>query len=215
MHKSFSLSICLPTLVIFCLFFFFNNSHTYWVWSSVSLWLGLVFNVCSCCLSLKGKGIILLILEWWVEKKVFWESLWTSRSGTWSQEIVKLLQGRISSPCSCGSCRTDEQRVLVVAELQRFKGDRFMKSGFKAILLRKDEFLFCAILILSKNFYWSIVFLQCCVSAVKQSESAVCVYIHIHIYIHIYIYIYRLSFFGYPYHLCHHRALSRVPCALQ
>ena len=88
-----------------------------------------------------------------------------------------------------------------------------MKSGFKAILLRKDEFLFCAILILSKNFYWSIVFLQCCVSAVKQSESAVCVYIHIHIYIHIYIY--RLSFFGFPYHLCHHRALSRVPCALQ
>ena len=40
----------------------------------------------------------------------------------------------------------------MVAELQRFKGDRFMKSGFKAILLRKDEFLFCAILILSKIF---------------------------------------------------------------
>ena len=172
-----------------------------------------MFNVCSCCLSLKGKDIILLILEWWVEKKVFWESLWTSRSGTWSQEIVKLLQGRISSPCSCGSCRTDEQRVLVVAELQSFKGDRFMKSRFKAILLRKDEFLFCAIFILSKNFYWSIVSLQCCVSFCCKAKwiSRMCVYT----YTYIHTYIYLLSFFGFPYHLCHHRALSRVPCAIQ
>ena len=40
----------------------------------------------------------------------------------------------------------------------------------------------------------SLVALQCCVSAVQQGESA----IHMHIS---------------P--LCHHRALSRVPCAIQ
>ena len=72
-----------------------------------------------------------------------------------------------------------------------------MKSGFKAILLRKDEFLFCAILILSKifigvQFLYSVVL----VSALQQSESAVYVYIHTyihtcaHTHTHIYIYIY-------------------------
>ena len=39
------------------------------------------------------------------------------------------------------------------------------------------------------------------VSAEQQSESAICVYIHL--------------FSGFPFHLGHHRARSRVPCAIQ
>ena len=48
------------------------------------------------------------------------------------------------------------------------------------------------------DFYSNIVVLQCCVSVVQQSESAM-----------------HPFFFGFPSHIGHHRALSRVPCALQ
>ena len=53
------------------------------------------------------------------------------------------------------------------------------------------------------NFYWSIVALQCCVSVycTQQNESAV----HIHI----------SPVFGFPSHLGHHSALSRVARAIQ
>ena len=52
------------------------------------------------------------------------------------------------------------------------------------------------------NFNWSIVALQCCVvSTVQQNESV----IHIHI----------SPILGFPSHLCHHSALSRVPCTIQ
>ena len=47
-----------------------------------------------------------------------------------------------------------------------------------------------------------MVGLQCCVSAVQQNESAM----RIHVF---------PSFFGFPSLLGHHRALSRVPCAIQ
>ena len=48
------------------------------------------------------------------------------------------------------------------------------------------------------NFYWSIVALQCCASLYCTAK-----------YIYIYIYLSPL-FFGFPSHLGHHRALSRV-----
>ena len=52
------------------------------------------------------------------------------------------------------------------------------------------------------TFYWSIVTLQYCVSfCVRQSES------DIH-FVSIYI-----LFFGFPFHLGHHRVLSKVACA--
>ena len=52
------------------------------------------------------------------------------------------------------------------------------------------------------NFYWRIVTFQYCVSfCVWQSES------DIH-FVSIYI-----LFSGFPFHLGHHRALSRVACA--
>ena len=52
------------------------------------------------------------------------------------------------------------------------------------------------------TFYWSIVTLQYCVSfCVRQSES------DIH-FVSIYI-----LFFVFPFHLGHHRVLSRVACA--
>ena len=53
------------------------------------------------------------------------------------------------------------------------------------------------------NFYWSVVALQRCVSFLlycKVNQS--------------YVYTYPL-FFRFPSHLVHHRALSRVPCAIQ
>ena len=53
------------------------------------------------------------------------------------------------------------------------------------------------------NFYWSIVALQCCVSFLLYSKVN-----------QSYVYIYPL-FFRFPSHLGHHRALSRVPCAIQ
>ena len=53
------------------------------------------------------------------------------------------------------------------------------------------------------NFYRGIVALQCCVSFLLYSKVN-----------QLYIYIYPL-FFGFPSHLGHHRALSRVPCAIQ
>ena len=52
-------------------------------------------------------------------------------------------------------------------------------------------------------FYWSIVALECCVSFLlysKVNQSYVCIY---------------PLFFEFPSHLGHHRALSRIPCAMQ
>ena len=60
--------------------------------------------------------------------------------------------------------------------------------------------LVCSSHLFKINFYWSIIAIQCCVSAVQQSESAVRIHIS--------------PFFGFPSHLGHHRALSRVPCAI-
>ena len=53
------------------------------------------------------------------------------------------------------------------------------------------------------NFYWCRVALQCCVSTIQQSESVIC------------IHIFLPPLFGFPFHLGHHRALNRVPCAIQ
>ena len=39
--------------------------------------------------------------------------------------------------------------------------------------------------------------------------------LYVYVYIYIYIYIYICPFFGFPSHLCHHRALGRSPCAIQ
>ena len=50
------------------------------------------------------------------------------------------------------------------------------------------------------NFYWSIVALQRCVSAVQQSESAIRI---------------NISPLFWTSHLGHHRAPSRVPCGIQ
>ena len=70
-------------------------------------------------------------------------------------------------------------------------------------LWRYSFFNFYLFFIFLVNFYWRIVALQCCVgfllySKVNQS----------------YVYIYPL-FFWFPSHLGHHRALSRIPCAIQ
>ena len=53
-----------------------------------------------------------------------------------------------------------------------------------------------------KHFYWSIVALQCCFCfccATEVNQLHICIY---------------PLFFGFPSHLGHHGALSRVPCAL-
>ena len=53
-----------------------------------------------------------------------------------------------------------------------------------------------------KNFYWSIVALQYCYFILYSRVNQ------------LYIYTYPLIF-GFPSHLGHHRALSRVPCAIK
>ena len=71
--------------------------------------------------------------------------------------------------------------------------DCFLRSTPRYPLLTTDFFKI--------NFYWTIVALQCCVSALQQSESVICIHIS--------------PFFGFPSHLGHHRVLSRDPCAIQ
>ena len=51
-------------------------------------------------------------------------------------------------------------------------------------------------------FYWSIVALHCCVSFCSSKVNQPYTYI-------------QLFFFGFPSHLGHHSALSRVPCVTQ
>lgn len=73
----------------------------------------------------------------------------------------RLLWGRANSPSCCKAWGKDEGRALVVAWNQRFKGDgsaashwaayRLTESGCESVLLIKDEFLFCAILILNDS----------------------------------------------------------------
>ena len=62
-------------------------------------------------------------------------------------------------------------------------------------------YLACSFSPFKAFFYWNIVALQCCILLCRKVNQP-----HLHM---------QPLFLGFPSHLGHHRALSRVPCALQ